>query len=104
MGSASHQLLETTRLPSSAFGALRALGALGAAAASLGYDLSYPSEKYESVGMMTFPIYGKKCTKLYIKSLVGEDINDIRTFNRINDLEVLITKNDLIHWNRSSNA
>jgi hypothetical protein len=53
---------------------------------------------------MTFPIYGKKCTKLYIKSLVGEDINDIRTFNRINDLEVLITKNDLIHWNRSSNA
>ena len=48
MGSASHQLLETTRLPSSAFGALGALGALGAAAASLGYDLSYPSEKYDS--------------------------------------------------------
>jgi hypothetical protein len=22
--------------------------------------LTYPSEKYESVGMMTFPIYGKK--------------------------------------------
>jgi len=45
MGSASHQLLETTRLPSSAFGAL---GALRAGAASLGYDLSYPSEKYDS--------------------------------------------------------
>ena len=24
---------------------------------------TYPSEKYESAGMMTFPIYGKKCSK-----------------------------------------
>jgi len=29
-----------------------------------GWWLSHPSEKYESVGMMTFPIYGKKqCSK-----------------------------------------
>jgi len=26
---------------------------------SSGWWLTYPSEKYESVGMMTFPIYGK---------------------------------------------
>jgi hypothetical protein len=25
-----------------------------------GWWYTYPSEKYESVGMMTFPIYGKK--------------------------------------------
>ena len=28
-----------------------------------GWWLTYPSEKYESIGIMKFPIYGKTCSK-----------------------------------------
>jgi len=40
---------------------IRSAGALGeiAQVKLSGWWLSHPSEKYESVGMMTFPIYGK---------------------------------------------